>query len=70
MLAIYSICISGTKTRENNKGANINVGNIPRKVFYHEAVFSQWKSNIECWIFLPPPIDFYFSIEYRDILNN
>ena len=46
-----------------NKCSNINVGNIPCNIFYGEAVFSQWKSNIECWIFIPHLTRFHVSIE-------
>ena len=37
-----------------NKSSNINVDNIPCKLFYCEAVFSLWKANIECCLFLTP----------------
>ena len=30
------------------------VDNIPCKVIYRKMVFSWWKANIECWLFLPP----------------
>ena len=35
-----------------NKYSNMNVGNIPCKLFFIEAVFTLWKSNIKCWLFL------------------
>ena len=47
----------------NNTGANINVVNIPCNFFNQEEVFSQWKANIEYWIFLPPLTNFYVSVE-------
>ena len=47
----------------NNKGANINVGNIPFKLFYREAVLSKWKVNIEFWMFLIRHNHLYVSIE-------
>ena len=45
---VIYIFTSGPKTLINNKGANINVGNIPGKLFYCEVVFSQWKTSIKC----------------------
>ena len=50
------------KHLRNEKGANINVGNTPYKLFYRKAVFSQWEANIECWIFPPRLNQMYVSI--------
>ena len=31
--------------------------------FFNKTLFSQWKSNIECWVFLTPLTHLYVSIE-------
>ena len=63
MSHISSIYKPGIKLLRNNKGANINVGNIPCKLLYFEAVIYQRKANTECWIFIPPLTHLYQSIE-------
>ena len=47
----------------DNKGANIYASNILLRLFYQEGVFSQWKANIECLLFLSPLTNMYASNE-------
>ena len=39
---------------KNDKGANINVGNIPCQLLYPKMVFSKWKDKIN--------LSYYFHI--------
>ena len=56
-------CKPGTTKLRNWKSVDINVGNLPGYFFYHDAVFSKEKDNIECLISIPPLSLQYVSIE-------
>ena len=45
-----------TKPQRTTTDDKIYGEKFPWKYFPNQAVFSLWKSNIECWVFLPPLI--------------
>ena len=63
MSAISYVYTSLTKILRIKKCANIHFGNIFCKLFYRKAVFYQWNSSIECWLFIPHNTHLYVSIK-------
>ena len=63
MSAIFPFFLSGTKKFKNIKGDNIVVCNIPCNFPNFDSIIFQWKSNIKCWIFIPPHPHLYKWIE-------
>ena len=53
MSAVSFICTSETQKSRNNKGDNINAGNIPCRFSHLELMLSRCEDNTECWIFIP-----------------
>ena len=54
LLYFIYLC-QGQNHLKDNKGDNIIVCNIPCSFSYPESNIPQWKANIECMPFIPPP---------------
>ena len=51
------------------KGANINVSNIPWKLFFHVAMFFFCKANIKHWILIKPFLSSMYGLYIHHLLT-